>query len=97
MYCKYIVSRIRFHGVKKMEIENPYEGWNCYECEVTEHATKIVRVFAKSARSAKAYLNEISEKIDMATGIDEYRKTVKVCEPCIAEPDYTVPDWWYGL
>jgi hypothetical protein len=79
----------------KMEIDNPYDGWSCYECEVTEQATKIIRIFGKDEESTRRYLEEIIDTIDMNTGIDEYKKTAKVCEPCMAEYDYTVPDWWY--
>lgn len=78
------------------EQKYPYEDYEPFDVEVCEIVTKNVTVFAKDKKSAKEYVNDYLEHIDMGKDVDKYMKLVTVAHPSESECEITVPLWWYG-
>lgn len=78
------------------EHKDPYEDYEPFDVEVCEIVTKNVTVFAKDKKSAKEYVSDCLEHIDMRNDIDDYMKIVTVAHPSESECEMTVPLWWYG-
>ena len=73
----------------------PYKDYKTYDLTVEETAKKVIRVYAKDAKSAELYLTEFLDEIDMAKNIDEYEKRIALVEESDSIADYTVPVEWY--
>ena len=84
-----------FHDASSVNIEDPYEEYECFDVEVCEVVTKNISVFAKDKKSAKEYVSENLESINMEKDIDEYIKVVTVAEQGDSSCEMTVPLWWY--
>ena len=77
------------------EHKDPYEDYDSFDVEVCEIVTKNVTVFAKDKKSAKEYVTEQLEDVDMEKDIDQYMKLVTVAHHSESECEMTVPLWWY--
>ena len=78
---------------------DPYEDYDIYDVVITETVTKKIAVFAKDAKSAQEYVEEvILDDIDMKNDIEEYKRTAEgMDDEGSTSSDYTVPLWWYEV
>jgi len=79
------------------EMDYLYEGYTTFELTIAETMEKKVRVYARDAKTAEAYITEqIGVSNIQMQDIDSYKKTVTVVEEAPGEEaEYTVPLYWY--
>lgn len=84
-----------FCEIEDFNEDYPYKDYETYDVTVAEMVKKVIRVFAKNAESAKAYLLDHLDEIDMERDIDDYDKSITLVEESDSIADYTVPLEWY--